>query len=425
MRLFKIGEISKKLIYPILMSIANMFTIISTILLNIEYKDDKGNVIEFGKHPLVNDFIMFLAEGSVIFIFCLQQKLMKDNDTQDTTVENLTKSQIIYKKEEQKRKAITFLPDNKKIKSFLLILGTFTIDLVASTALFIIRQIDNVSSIELLFKIVCLISSTFLSICLLNYKYYKHHFIGCFILCIGLISYSVIDVLQNLPGIKEKEDEKSKVTKIIIMIILLLSYVFTSLQEVAHKYLMDFMYVSPFAIISLEGIIGILFMSGTLFFLNFKVCTSDLICTPGKKVEDVFDTFNNVIRHYQLFIPIIILFFSFAFFNCFRLLTNQAYSPTHRIIPDVFGCFFSWLIRVIFPSLDDISYFMDFQILIIAFSFFVMMIGALIYLELIELHFCGLSRNTRRTIALRQDIDLKINLNIKRDPYPLLDQSVD
>ena len=117
--------------------------------------------------------------------------------------------------------------------------------------------------------------------------------------------------------------------------------------------------------------------------------------------------------------------FSFAFFNCFRLLTNQAYSPTHRIIPDVFGCFFSWLIRVIFPSLDDISYFMDFQILIIAFSFFVMMIGALIYLELIELHFCGLSRNTRRTIALRQDIDLKINLNIKRDPYPLLDQSVD
>ena len=155
------------------MSLANMCTIISTILLNKEYSDKDGKTIEFGKHPFVIDFIMFAAEGCAIFVFCIQQKMMNNSALYDISVNTLTKSQIGYKKEEQKRKAITFLPDNKKIESFLLIVGTFTIDLVASTALFIIRQIDNVSSIELLFKIVCLISSTFLSICLLNYKYYS------------------------------------------------------------------------------------------------------------------------------------------------------------------------------------------------------------------------------------------------------------
>ena len=166
-------------------------------------------------------------------------------------------------------------------------------------------------------------------------------------------------------------------------------------------------------------------MSVSLIFLYYTECTSEIVCTKGNQVENIFDTFNNVISHYQLLIPIIILFFSFIVVNIFRLLTNQAYSPTHRIIPDVYGCCFSWVVRVIFPNLDEISTFMKFQNFVIGFSFFLMMVGALIYLEIIELHFWGLSRNIRRTITSRQDIDLKINLNLKSDAYPLLDQSID
>ena len=424
MGLFKIGEISRKLIYPILMSLANMFTIVSTILLNKQYNDKEGKVtIEFGKHPFVIDFIMFAAEGCAIFIFFIQQKIMNNSNFSDISVSTLTKSQIGYKKEEQKRKSIKFLPDSKRIKILLLIFLTFALDLIASTALFMTRQIDNVSSMELFFKIVCLIVSTFLSICLLNYKYYKHHFIGCVFLTIGLASYSAIDFIQNLSKM-DPHDILSSDTVVIISFVFLASYVLTSLQEVLHKYLMDLMFVSPFVIISLEGIFGVVFMSVSFYKFYHQDCTSKLICTPGNKVENIFETFNNVTSHYQLFIPIIIMFFSFMAFNCFRLLTNQAYSPTHRIIPDVFGCFFSWLIRVIFPSLDDIE-FMSLHNVVIGFSFFIMMIGALIYLEIIELHFCGLSQNIRRTIATRQDIDLKINYNIKGDIYPLLDQSVE
>ena len=211
---------------------------------------------------------------------------------------------------------------------------------------------------------------------------------------------------------------------ILIMIFILCIYVFASLQEVMHKYLMDIMFVSPFAIISLEGFFGIIVMSVSLIFLYYTKCTSKIVCS-GNQVENIFDTFNNVISHYQLLIPIIILFFSFIVLNTFRLLTNQAYSPTHRIIPDVYGCCFSWVVRVIFPKLDEISTFMKFQNFVIGFSFFLIMVGALIYLEIIELHFWGLSRNIRRTITSRQDIDLKINLNLKSDAYPLLDQSID
>ena len=426
MTLIKFGTISKKLIYPIMMSITNMFIVVSTILLNKEYTDKNGNIIQYGNHPFTNDLIMFMAEGCVIIIFFIQQKITKDTDS--SSFEELTKSQIVYKKEEQNRKAIKFLPDSKKVKTFFIILGTFALDLFASTAIFIIRQIDNVSSIELGFKIIGLIVSTFLSICILNYKYYRHHFIGCVILCIGLIIYSVVDFIQNLPQIKQKPAQTT-IVMILIMIFILCSNVFASLQEVMHKYLMDIMFVSPFAIISLEGFFGIIVMSVSLIFLYYTKCTSkivsEIVCTQGNQVENIFDTFNNVISHYQLLIPIIILFFSFIVLNTFRLLTNQAYSPTHRIIPDVYGCCFSWVVRVIFPKLDEISTFMKFQNFVIGFSFFLMMVGALIYLEIIELHFWGLSRNIRRTITSRQDIDLKINLNLKSDAYPLLDQSID
>ena len=426
MTLIKFGTISKKLIYLIMMSITNMFIVVSTILLNKEYIDKNGNTIKYGNHPFTNDLIMFMAEGCVIIIFFIQQKITKDTDS--SSFEELTKSQIVYKKEEQNRKAIKFLPDSKKVKTFFIILGTFVLDLFASTTIFIIRQIDNVSSIELGFKIIGLIVSTFLSICILNYKYYRHHFIGCVILCIGLIIYSVVDFIQNLPQIKQKPAQTT-IVMILIMIFILCSNVFASLQEVMHKYLMDIMFVSPFAIISLEGFFGIIVMSVSLIFLYYTKCTSkivsEIVCTSGNQVENIFDTFNNVISHYQLLIPIIILFFSFIVLNTFRLLTNQAYSPTHRIIPDVYGCCFSWVVRVIFPKLDEISKFMEFQNFVIGFSFFLMMVGALIYLEIIELHFWGLSRNIRRTITSRQDIDLKINLNLKSDAYPLLDQSID
>ena len=421
MTLIKFGTISKKLIYPIMMSITNMFIVVSTILLNKEHKGKNGNTIKYGNHPFTNDLIMFMAEGCVIIIFFIQQKITKDTDS--SSCEELTKSQIVYKKEEQNRKAIKFLPDSKKVKTFFIILGTFALDLFASTAIFIIRQIDNVSSIELGFKIIGLIVSTFLSICILNYKYYRHHFIGCVILCIGLIIYFVVDFNQNLEQIEPKQANPTIV--MILMIFILCIYVFASLQEVMHKYLMDIMFVSPFAIISLEGFFGIIVMSVSLIFLYYTKCTSEIVCTRGNQVENIFDTFNNVISHYQLLIPIIILFFSFIVLNTFRLLTNQAYSPTHRIIPDVYGCCFSWVVRAIFPNLDEISRFMKFHNFVIGFSFFLMMVGALIYLEIIELHFWGLSRNIRRTITSRQDIDLKINLNLKSDAYPLLDQSID
>ena len=381
MTLIKFGTISKKLIYPIMMSITNMFIVVSTILLNKEHIDKNGVKIIYGNHPFTNDLIMFMAEGCVIIIFFIQQKITKDTDS--SSCEELTKSQIVYKKEEQNRKAIKFLPDSKKVKTFFIILGTFVLDLFASTTIFIIRQIDNVSSIELGFKIIGLIVSTFLSICILNYKYYRHHFIGCVILCIGLIIYFVVDFIQNLPQIKQKPAQTT-IVMILIMIFILCSNVFASLQEVMHKYLMDIMFVSPFAIISLEGFFGIIVMSVSLIFLYYTKCTSEIVCTSGNQVENIFDTFNNVISHYQLLIPIIILFFSFIVLNTFRLLTNQAYSPTHRIIPDVYGCCFSWVVRVIFPGLDEISIFKEFQNFVIGFSFFLIMVGALIYLEIIS-----------------------------------------
>ena len=74
MTLVRFGTISKKLIYPIMMSITSMFVVVSTILLNREYTDKNGNKIKYGNHPFTNDLIMFMAEACVIIVFFIQQK---------------------------------------------------------------------------------------------------------------------------------------------------------------------------------------------------------------------------------------------------------------------------------------------------------------------------------------------------------------
>lgn len=77
MTLVRFGTISKKLIYPIMMSITSMFVVVSTILLNRKYTDKNGNKIKYGNHPFTNDLIMFMAEACVIIFFLFSKKSLK------------------------------------------------------------------------------------------------------------------------------------------------------------------------------------------------------------------------------------------------------------------------------------------------------------------------------------------------------------
>ena len=98
---------------------------------------------------------------------------------------------------------------------------------------------------------------------ILHYKYYRHHFIGGFIVFIGILIYAFF------PFLKSKD-----MTIKPINFLLLGSAILSSLIDVIEKYLMDFKYLSPYLIIATEGLIGFIIIPLFCLIKNTFICIS-------------------------------------------------------------------------------------------------------------------------------------------------------
>ena len=83
-------------------------------------------------------------------------------------------------------------------------------------------------------------------------------------------------------------------------------------------------------------------------------------------------------------------------FNLFSLITNKYYTPSHIILLLVIGeCQFAF-------ETEENS-----ELILPSISYFILFFMILIYLEIIELNFCGLEENLKRNIDERAQIKEK------------------
>ena len=176
---------------------------------------------------------------------------------------------------------------------------------------------------------------------------------------------------------------------------------------------MDKNYVSPFIIVAIEGFFGNLFLSIAFIFLSKMKCGDEttktyLHCNPYSNnshvIEDILSSFQFVLRHKQFLWMLIALFVSFLMFNIFRVLTNSKCSPTHRGIADILGYFFFWMMRFI-DFFEPTSMHSGTNLLFASISYLLMIIGVLIYLELIIVNVCGFEKDTDSGIISRTLIE--------------------
>ena len=76
---------------------------------------------------------------------------------------------------------------NAKIKVILIIILLFIADCTSTFVLLYLTDNGIVNFCEIILKGIVLIVATLLSMILLNYKYYKHHWLGCIMVFIGSI----------------------------------------------------------------------------------------------------------------------------------------------------------------------------------------------------------------------------------------------
>ena len=247
--------------------------------------------------------------------------------------------------------------------------------------------LSSFESLEMIF--ICLVS-----IILLKYKYYIHHIIA--IISFILICFFIDLILNNFSYLYDR----GALFIIFNIIIVLLDAIDYGYQ----KYMMDVLFHSFF---------GITFTIGIVNLIIFGIII--IICLITGKEESVKEEKFMFISFYQYFedvnIGIIItkhiLYFILTFFlNFLRGLTILHLNPDYILIS------FS-ISRIINIVIETKQY----ECLAL---FPLQFISLMFYLEIFELNFCGLNKNTRRNIEERQiEETLKISkisiINLNED----------
>ena len=350
MAFISLGTIGKNLI-PILISC--VFSFFSRFLFNYE------ETILF-KHPLISNFFATVSKYFTIIpfiIITIRKKEVNESFEKKGTFRN---GKIIYYNIEEE-----------------IVKGKWKFFLLSGVIFFIQGSIlfFTISIKTNLYILNILITSIFSQI-VFKIKLYRHHYLSIILIILtGLILDLVTNNLQN----DIKKNWKSILFRFIREFII-------SFHDIINKYAMEKKFCSVYEISFYTGIIV------TVLFGIFAIL--DYFFFHLDKYKEYFDNFNVK----ELFVLLGYIITQLGLYVG-ALFTNRDNTPCHIFIIYVFG---------------QLAFYMDFSVnsiaIIICLIFILFM--SLIFNEIIEFNFCGLSNNTKKNIMLRlneEDSELQKN----------------
>jgi len=351
------GLINKKFIMPF---IASILYIIMDI---IEYKTEMTEL-----HTVLDLYTRGISYTGIIIIPILQKCCDKNINTEINKCKFTKKTILHY-----------FLLYLNYILYFIAIgyLTKLKSKDPHSTDDFRMSHYTGLCSEESLEIILIIIVSKFL----LKNKLYIHHFIGLFIFIIFSLS---IDILFKLslfqPGIY-------------FFFIYTLYLFLDSLFITYEKYMMDKLYYSPYHIVF--GI-GLLFLACSTCVVILIFIIGDMMYDGKKYKLPKFSSYFEKNNYKDVIIHMIYLT-SFRFFlNILKILTIFYFTQNHIYTTYVLIKMFDLLLK------KDNKY-KYFSLFLFIFQF----LGLLIYLEIIELNFLDLNKNTKKNIRTREKTEIE------------------
>ena len=261
------------------------------------------------------------------------------------------------------------------------------------------------SSIYQMFRGAIIIFTCTASILFLKNKYYRQHFLGICIVVIGLI---IVGVNAALSGSSDEFDSKI----VLGIFLVVLSQVFSCMLFVSEEKILKNYDVPPLKAVGMEGMWGVACYIILLFIFYFIRCESwydilkDNVCIEDGKGGDI--RFENAIFAFKqiwdssdikIFLSMYIL--SIAFFNFSGLTISKYSSATSRTIVDTLRTVIVWTFFLLMPFVpeDTKETFSWLQLL----GFLILILGGLIYNEILVIKFWGFADNTKAAIKKRQE----------------------
>ena len=221
---------------------------------------------------------------------------------------------------------------------------------------------------------------TIVSIILLKYKYFIHHVISI----VGFILFgNFSDILLNY----YPEIIKSGAVLIIIQ---LLNIIIDVIYYYDQKYMMEKLYYPYWSISFTYGVCSLVFPTAYLIYIFVAKENANFLIINGKtfysyfKNEDIGQKIGKQLLNYI-----------FSFIGAALTILNiYHFGPNYILI----GFQFSKLADVLISNPENYKYYF---IIFFVFQLFFLMI----YLEILELNFCNLNKNTKKNIELRSVIE--------------------
>ena len=258
----------------------------------------------------------------------------------------------------------------KNVKFFFLLLlfhGVFFGTIAASS--FIWKSDTNPHSSSFCTKeAVEIILITLVTYIFLKYKYFNHHLISLIVFC--LISIGIDFLLDNYEEAFINQAVGKTIMDVIVILLEIVNYCY-------QKYMMDTLYYNYWSIVFAMG--AFLFSAVTLY----------TIYTFIKKDESTLKSFEDIGAGYIILGYVVNTIISF-FQNVSRILTLDYHTPNHMLIAYEITKIFA----VLTQSESDYRWY---SLILFIFQFFILMF----YLEIFELNFCNLNKNTKKNIQVR------------------------
>ena len=349
-KLFILGDINKKLLLPFLLAISQIF-----------YNVHNSKFPEKEPNQILETYSLSISKFFILIVPCIFKL--------DSTVEK------------------SFFLRRKKVLNYFLLFFIYVLNigLIAGAALFN-KEFDagkqdakNPSTVgEFLKQGIEMVFLALISIFLLKYKYFIHNYIaiGAFIL-FGLINDIILDLYS-----------KSLKVGALSLIMSFIALITDAIYLCYQKYMMEKLFYPYWNVVLVPGIILFVLITTVLIFILFVGKDSSISLVSG--FYKYFDDVPPGIIVGKFLINVIFNFF----LSTFTILTLYNFTPDYVLISVSLSKFVNFLI----DYQSDRYYFIIFFIL----QFFCL----LLYLEIIELNFCKLNKNTRRNIQIRGDQDI-------------------
>ena len=367
-------------------------TIFNKILQKLESKG-----ILFEQHHWIITFGMFIGESVSLIGYTIVVIKRKKKKVSEEKGETLVKSEEDDENEDNKKPQV---PTN------LIFALSASCDLMATTintfglTYLTTSMYQMLRGFELIF--VCAWSTIFL-----KNPVYRHQVLGLSTLIIGLVLVGVNSIINKE---KDKGTAKDPGTGIILMFC---SQFFSSTCYVLQEKFIKHYRVNPFQLVGFEGLWGICMYTVLLVIFqhikcnNWKEGLKTGVCfgsdDPATKrdwyIEDSIFAFQQMGAYIPLLIVYIFYIVSIALYNIVGINLTKLVSSTARAVVDTVRTVFIWAFFLfVHPVKGTEENFYIIQFI----GFILLVVGTLIYNEIVEIPLCELNKFTRNEMAKRE-----------------------